>query len=441
MRKKNAFCKLLSIFSPTIICLTETWLDNSIIDTAIFSGHSYTLVLRSDRMSGCHGGILIAVENKFLSSTHIRFSSKSEIDCTFVMESPQFSVGIILFFLPPRGSRYYVNPIAVENRLQTIFRDLENEPESEWKASIQWLVLGDFNHPNVDWSSVSSLNSEEQNFLDFLTECLFFTQIIDQPTHKGGNILDIGFCSHPENWDFSVRQSSCSDHYSVILSYEGFITHDSSNVFSMHSFDAEKCAQSTAVLKLLANDCHSSRPGFISLCYKLLDTALDKCFSKKRRKRVNTPFFYSSATMHCLNKLNTAKRGRKQNVATLEEELGIFIEMDKQVFLNSVKTFTTNEAFALLKKLNGRNTFPSKVCYKRRVASRDLDKANLFNQFFNSVFLTKTSLKLQESLCNFNFGNRTKLSEVRFSILDIHEQLLQVPDSSIATCDGLPRTI
>ena len=115
-------------------------------------------------MSGCHGGILIAVENKFLSSTHIRFSSKSEFDCTVVMESPH-------------------------------------------------------------------------------------------------------------------------------LSYEGFVTHDSSStVFSMHSFDAEKFAQSMAVTKSLANDCHSSRPGFISLFYKLLDTALDKCISKKRRKRVNTPY-------------------------------------------------------------------------------------------------------------------------------------------------------
>ena len=71
------------------------------------------------------------------------------------------------------------------------------------------------------------------------------------------------------------------------------------------------------------------------------------------------------------------------------------------------------------------------------MASSDLDKANLFNQFFNSVFQTKTS----DSLCNFNFGNRIKLSEVKFSIHDIHEQLLQVPDSSIAACDGLAQTI
>ena len=223
----------LSVLLRLFICLTETWLDKSIIDTVIFYGHSYTIVLRSDRMSGCHGGTLIAVENKFLSSTHIRFSSKSEFGCTVIMKSPHFSVGVVLFYLSPRGSRYYFNPITVENRLQTIFRDLESELESECEASIQGFVLGDFNYPNVDWSSVSSSNSEEQNVLEFLTECLFFTQIVHQPTH-GGNILDIVFCSHPEIWDFSVSQSSCSDQYSVILSYEGFTTHDSSSsVFSM----------------------------------------------------------------------------------------------------------------------------------------------------------------------------------------------------------------
>ena len=200
---------------------------------------------------------------------------------------------------------------------------------------------------------------KSKNFLFFLLN-VYSLHKLYQSTHKGGNILDIVFCSHPEDWDFSVRQSSCSDHYSFVLFYEGFITNDSSStVFSMHSFDAEKFAQSMPVTKSLANDCHSSLPHFISLCYKLLDTALDKCISKKRRKRVNTPFFYSSATMHCLNKLNTARRGRKQSVATLEE-LGIFIEMDKQVLLNSVKTFTTNEAFALLKKLNCSNNFPNK---------------------------------------------------------------------------------
>ena len=122
-------------------------------------------------MRGCHGGILIAVENKFLSSTQIRFSSRSKFDFTVVKESPHVFVGILLFYLPPLGLCYYVNPNTVENRLQTIFRDMENQLESESKASIQWLVLGDFNTPNVDWSSVSSSKSEEQNCLDFSTEC------------------------------------------------------------------------------------------------------------------------------------------------------------------------------------------------------------------------------------------------------------------------------
>ena len=54
--------------------------------------------------------------------------------------------------------------------------------------------------------------------------------------------------------------------------------------------------------------------------------------------------------------------------------------MDKQVFLNSVKSFSTNDAFSLLKKLNGNSCLPGKVFNNDLAASNDFDKANLFNR-------------------------------------------------------------
>ena len=122
--------------------------------------------------------------------------------------------------------------------------------------------------------------------------------------------------------------------------------------------------------------------------------AVEKCISKKRRKRVNTPFIYSSAAMHCLNKFNTAKWGRKQNVAALEEELKILLKWISK-FSQHYKNIHDKRSLCSAEKLDGRNNFPSKVFHIRREASSDLDKANLFNQFFNSVFQTKTT----DSLC------------------------------------------
>ena len=157
----------------------------------------------------------------------------------------------------------------------------------------------------------------------------------------------------------------------------------------------------------------------------------------KRKKRIDAPFFYSSATMHCLNKLHSARRGKKSNVQSLESELTILIDMDKQVFLNSIKNFSTNDAFSLLKKLNGNSCLPGKVFYNDLAASNDFDKANLFNRYFSSVFQPKATFSTED----LPFGKLVKLSEVEFSLNDIQILLAKVPDSSIAACDGVPPTI
>ena len=141
--------------------------------------------------------------------------------------------------------------------------------------------------------------------------------------------------------------------------------------------------------------------------------------------------------MHCLNKLHSARRGKKSNVQSLESELTILIDMDKQVFLNSVKNFSTNDAFSLLKKLNGNSCLPGKVFYKDLAASNDFDKANLFNRYFSSVFQPKPTFSTED----LPFGKLVKLSEVEFSLNDIQILLAKVPDSSIAACDGVPPTI
>ena len=68
--------------------------------------------------------------------------------------------------------------------------------------------------------------------------------------------------------------------------------------------------------------------------------------------------------MHFLNKLNTARKNHQNSVECLEKELMILIDRDKQVLLNSVQKFNTNEAFALWKSLNGRSCYPKQMFYK-----------------------------------------------------------------------------
>ena len=139
---------------------------------------------------------------------------------------------------------------------------------------------------------MSSAHSDEQTLLEFITEQLFFTQIIDQSTHRAGNILDLVFCSHPDDWDFVIKESSCSDHNFIFLIFEGIrLNYCSSSAFSLSSFDAKSFIQNLPITKSLAYDFHNSHPAFISRCYKLLERALQLSVNMKRKKRIDAPFF------------------------------------------------------------------------------------------------------------------------------------------------------
>ena len=68
--------------------------------------------------------------------------------------------------------------------------------------------------------------------------------------------------------------------------------------------------------------------------------------------------------MQIVNKVSTARKHQINSVENLGKVLMIPIDMGKQVLLNSVQKFDTNEAFAMLKNLNGRSFFPKQMFHK-----------------------------------------------------------------------------
>ena len=59
------------------------------------------------------------------------------------------------------------------------------------------LIVGDFNYPNIDWSTYSG-DSKTKDFLDIIQD-RFLTQKIDFPT-RGQNILDLALTDCPERF-------------------------------------------------------------------------------------------------------------------------------------------------------------------------------------------------------------------------------------------------
>ena len=122
IEKRLSFCSYMSMLSPAIACLTETWLEESVNDSAVFIGNPYSVIVRSDRTHGHHGGILIAFHNNFLKDIEIKYSSKSENDCVVLFTYASLTLCVVLFYLPPLGSQFYVKPIVAELRIRAIMR-------------------------------------------------------------------------------------------------------------------------------------------------------------------------------------------------------------------------------------------------------------------------------------------------------------------------------
>ena len=109
---------------------------------------------------------------------------------------------------------------------------------------------------------------------------------------------------------------------------------------------------------------------------------------RKRQKRLQLPFFYSSQTVHQINKLRSAERRSAPTTVLqqLSSDLATLIEMDKTVVLRNLTTYTTHDAFTLLRKLNNNASYPPTMKYGSLSANDTLAKATLFNRFFCSAY-------------------------------------------------------
>jgi len=79
----------------------------------------------------------------------------------------------------------------------TYTRDLLTYLSDIMQSSYKTSILGDFNCPDIDWSTFSS----DYAFSSSLCDLVFqydFTQVIDCPTHVHGKILDLILTNSPD---------------------------------------------------------------------------------------------------------------------------------------------------------------------------------------------------------------------------------------------------
>ena len=174
----------LEIHNSVGIIITETWLDNTILDAEVKIENYDTF--RSDRKGRKRGGTAIFLRSELMCKLDTAYSNG--VVETLLVKCKKLDTLFVSVYRPPDTKVNEWNEAISE--LETTIGMAQSD------GNYGTIVMGrDFNLPNIKWENnfpkmELSLNNQEETFVDFLFKfCMF--NYVDIETHKGGNTLDL----------------------------------------------------------------------------------------------------------------------------------------------------------------------------------------------------------------------------------------------------------
>ena len=192
-------CNFLLSNNIDLLFVTKTGLYDEIENHEIFPASGYHVLMRLDRTSGAHGGVLIAVRVSLELSLLSSFSY-SDFCCSIIIDFQKAFYSFLLIYNPPQTSLVRVDSsVLVEamfNHRDEVVKYLGRKIA---KDRVVTAVLGDINLPDVYWSSHTATSDYSNKFLTALDD-LDLLQNVDLSTIVSGNILDLLCVSDPHRF-------------------------------------------------------------------------------------------------------------------------------------------------------------------------------------------------------------------------------------------------
>jgi hypothetical protein len=190
VKKKGRLLEsIIATTEPDIIIGTETWLSDNIHSEEIISPELNYDVYRRDRHTDAHGGVMIAARRELMFSNVTKSETLELISGTIKLRN-QTPVILAGYYRPPnRTEESYL--AAAQQEFASI--------RLKHKTAVM-IVGGDFNIPDVDWSTTSITGTQyprrvSQAFLNIVADNNLEQQVTF-PTRKDST-LDLILSSHP----------------------------------------------------------------------------------------------------------------------------------------------------------------------------------------------------------------------------------------------------
>ena len=313
------------------------------------------------------------------------------------------------------------------------------------------VVLGDFNLPDINWSSLSAASGVSQLFCD----CMFsadLMQLIEVPTHVFGNTLDLLMTNNPGDVSDLSVDSSCncglSDHYMIWFSIKvSFCTQlkiKPKIVHKYHQTDVDGLVlylSSLSYPQVLPHDINGAWVVIKSFITEARDTFVPSVHIPSKP----SPPWFSPLIRHNINRVRFLRRrlrahpscSRLRKLHLAEENLREQITLAKDGYISRMtqQFFSSpRQLYSYMSQLTRSSSIPQSVFLERESSTTPFGKATLFNQYFNSVF-TNSSYKLP-SLGHLP-SPETQLCKISISSSDVSEVLQTINITKAPGADDL----
>ena len=454
MTKLYEFQSFIFKQRPDIVVVNESWLKSSILNSEILPENNYKII-RCDRSAKTHpwdpsqpkkfrkhgGGVFIAHRKDIgIESTEVSIVKvQAEI--------------LTINFKLPTGKRfslstfYRVGTLGIENfdLVKSYLTTLANKKKLD-----KHLLVGDLNFPEIAWPDNSTTVDLHKKFTELFMSELDHSQMISEPTHKNGNILDLLFTNVPDLVDnlkiLGQNEACSSDHFGIMFSIKLDVS--LKKTVKRKVFDYSKADWKSLNFELKrvnwnnyisTNDPHISWPIFKEVLSKLCDKYIPK---KSVRYQFQPPWFDTD----CDKILREKEKWRAKSYSDsgTEEDLEMFRKyrskfkkvMTEKMRLNVVDESDTSliskKFWKYVKSKSKSSRIPETIRLKTRYRTKPVDQAKLFNEFFYEQFSDESSYDI-----DINMNGDDQFKDLRFHELDVLLLLKNVNPSKAAGPDGI----
>ena len=440
---------------PDAIILNETWLKTSIRNIEVIPDNYK--VFRIDRSSKSHpwdparpkkfrkngGGVLIALRND-LNLSSVKFTKvKVQAELLSIILKTESGRKFTI------STFYRVGTLGLENfkEFERHFRTLALDKKLQ-----RHVLIGDFNFSDVTWPEGQTSCDVQHKFLDFLIGDLGHTQLINHPTHKSGNILDLVFTNIPsliKNVRVLEHNESClADHFGITLDLDLEVklrkmprrrtyNYRKANWAGLN-FELRRVSWNLVIDNV---DPHIAWPRFKNVLTGLCDRYIPK---KTIKSQFQPPWYDSDVDKIRKNKEKWRKRARdtsdpsqreiylekfrscrKQFKQTMNEKMRLNVEDDSDPGLISKKFWSH------VKSRSKSTRIPETVRLGTRFRTSPADQSELFNSYFYEQFSDQSLYDI-----DINYSN-DQFYDLKFHSFDVFLILNSLKVSKAPGPDGI----